>query len=329
MATPGSSSRLLRLPLVLAVGVVLCASACKSVDDLPDKPPVDDDWVDQIEAEEPAPVEGEVATAPVGAEEPAPAEVAADDSTAPAEGETAVAADAVAMAEAEAEGTVATQVVASPKPSAGGSGSGSNSGGSAAASASDAETEPAPEDAAEVATAPSEPTPEAAPKPAAKPEEPPAPKPITMADYAGTFKFTGGNDQREKLAAAIEDAAMQVNAMIRGIARKRLTKTQILETPLEISITGNTVRFDLGTTGGSWSAEIDGPTTTMKYNGDKYKVNVRSKDGKMITTFFATDATKTIVYALSSDRKRLTVHHRLVADQLKTPVTFKFSYTRQ
>jgi hypothetical protein len=67
----------------------------------------------------------------------------------------------------------------------------------------------------------------------------------------------------------------------------------------------------------------------MSYKGDKYKARCRQKDGKLITSFQAPDATKTIVYTLSSDRKTLTAHHKLVADQLSEPVTFRLSYTRK
>ena len=77
------------------------------------------------------------------------------------------------------------------------------------------------------------------------------------------------------------------------------------------------------------TCEVDGPTITMSYKGDKYKSKCRQKDGKLITMFQAPDATKTIVYVLSHDRRSLTAHHKLVADQLQEPVTFKISYTRK
>ncbi|EDM80311.1 hypothetical protein PPSIR1_36712 [Plesiocystis pacifica SIR-1] len=325
-----SSSSLLT---VLVAGSLALGVACKgSVEDLPDEPPPDEDWINALDEDG-----GAEAAEPVAAAEPADtgAAVAAGETGEPeAAGETGGETGALAAAEAGGETGGAAEPGAAPaEPAAVSSAKGTPkaaAGGSEAAPAeSPSEDAPAEPEAPAAAEAPAEPAPaEVAPAPAPEPEKPAPPPPITMADYAGTYTYTGGSAQKKKLAEAIEGAANQVAAIIRGVARKRLTKTQILETPITISIAGDKVTFKLGTTGGSWSATIDGPTTTMKYNGDKYKVKVRQKDGKLITTFMAPDATKTIVYVLNEDRKRMTVHHRLVADQLKTPMTFRLSYKK-
>ena len=67
----------------------------------------------------------------------------------------------------------------------------------------------------------------------------------------------------------------------------------------------------------------------MTFKGDSYLGRVLDKNGKMIIVFDAPDAVKTLVYVLSSDRQKLTVHHKLDADQLSEPVTFKVTYTRK
>lgn len=306
-----------RLVLSLTFGL-LSLSACKDVEDLPEIDPVDDPWVAAIENEEPtaevpAPAEAAVAVND-GAAMPAPVPVDPDPSAAavvdPAVAEAAKLAGAsVPSSTAKAGGTT--------KPS-------TPSADPGAAAVDPAEPAPATEPAAAV-----DPAPAIDPAPAPAPAKPAAPPPITMADFNGKYRFTGGSSQEQAVADAIEFGANQVVAIARGIARKRLTKTQIIEDPITLTVTGDDLKIEWGTSGDSMTCVIDGSSTTMSYKGDNYKGRARSKDGKLITSFQAPDATKTVVYVLSSDRKTLTVHHKLVADQLQEPVTFKLTYTRK
>jgi hypothetical protein len=311
--------------LSLSLGLLLSLAACKDkLEDLPDVDPVDDPWVDEIENEEVAAVDG----AAVPTADPAAGTLPSTPEPTPAPGEPTLIAEADPTAAGTPDPATAEAAklggatVPSSKPKAG---------------PATPESPKAPSDAAvdpvapPVEPAPVDPTPavDPTPKPAAEPAKPAAPPPITMADFGGTFRFSGGGSQEQALAEAIEFGANQVASIIRGVARKRLTKTQIIEDPVTITITGDSAKFHWGTTGEGMTCQIDGPTTTMSYKGDKYKARCRSKDGKLITSFQAPDATKTIVYTLSSDRKSLTAHHKLVADQLQEPVTFKLSYTRK
>jgi hypothetical protein len=318
------ASKLSRVVLVLNLGLLLSLPGCKDkLEDLPDIDPIDDPWVDNIEVDEeltaevpadPATLPTEVAVALPVAGEGELAVAAVDPNADP----NAVGTPDAATAEAA---KLAGATVPTSKPKSG----------NAASPATPSVDPSAPVDPAAPAAepAPVEPAPAVEPTPAAVPAKPAPPPPITMADFGGTFRFSGGSSQEQALAEAIEFGANQVAGIIRGVARKRLTKTQIIEDPITLTITGDSAKFHWGTTGEGMTCVIDGPTTTMSYGGDKYKARCRQKDGKLITSFQAPDATKTIVYTLTSDRKSLTAHHKLVADQLSEPVTFKVSYTRK
>jgi hypothetical protein len=318
------ASKLPRVALFLSLGLLLSLPGCKDkLEDMPDIDPIDDPWIDNIEVDEELVAEVPVdPTAPTAEGAPVPGE--------PVPGELAVAVDpnadpnaAVVPDPATAEAAkLAGATVPTSKPK----GAGGSADPSSPAVDPSAPVDPA---APAVEPAPAEPAPAVEPTPEPAPAKPAAPPPITMADFGGTYRFTGGSAQEQALAEAIEFGANQVASIIRGIARKRLTKTQIIEDPVTITITGDNAKFHWGTTGEGMTCVIDGPTTTMSYGGDKYKARCRQKDGKFITSFQAPDATKTIVYVLTSDRKSLTAHHKLVADQLSEPVTFKVSYTRK
>lgn len=310
-------STLSRVVLFLSLGLLLSLPGCKDkLEDLPDIDPIDDQWIDNIDTGEdltaevpadPAVPTTEVAHAPVAGEQGDVAVAAVDPNTDP-------------VPDPATAAKLAGATVPASKPKSGG----------VAEPDSPAVDPSAPVDPAPAAEpAPADPTPAVEPTPEPEPAKPAAPPPITMADFGGSFRFSGGSSQRQDLADAIDFGANQVSAIIRGIARKRLTKTQIIEDPVTLTITGDDAKFHWGTTGEGMTCVIDGPTTTMSYGGDKYKARCRQKDGKLITSFQAPDATKTIVYVLSSDRKTMTAHHKLVADQLSEPVTFKVTYTRK
>jgi hypothetical protein len=291
---------------------LLVWTGCKTeLDDTPAADPLDDPWVDAIADEEPTTA---VAIAPAAPTDPT-AIALADPGTAVA--------DPTALAEPGT--TPPTGVVASPTSS---NPSASKSNPAAPGTVPAAADPAAPIDPA----APVEPAPAVAPTPeapAVAPAAPATPPPLTLADLAGDYRFVGGSAQRENLVAAIETAAEQLPAAIRGIGRKRLTKTNPIDDNLEIVMTGDSVQT-IFETGFDAECVIDGGTVhwTSK-NNDKYKVRVRAKGSKLVQIIEGEDGVKTTVFVLSADRKKLTVHHKIDADRLDEDMTYSLSYSRK
>ncbi|MCA9682791.1 MAG: hypothetical protein KC457_11380, partial [Myxococcales bacterium] len=171
----------------------------------------------------------------------------------------------------------------------------------------------------------------AAVEPAAtKPAEPAKPAPVTIADYAGSYRYVGGDSQRKGLEQAIEDAILQLNPAIRGIGRKRLTKTNPIDDGLEIKLTGDKIQT-IFTTGFDAEVTLDGGAVswTSKKSGDKYKVRVVQKGNKLVQVIAGEDGVKTTVFVLSADKKKLTVNHKITSDRLQIPMTYKLTYSRK
>ena len=75
---------------------------------------------------------------------------------------------------------------------------------------------------------------------------------------------------------------------------------------------------------------IDGATVkTTGIDGEKLAVRVRSKGSKLVQHMQGKDGARTIVYVLSADRNKLTVHHKITADRLPEPLTYQLSYSRK
>ncbi len=314
---------------ILSAGL-LALTACKNeLDDKPAADPLEDPWVNAIDTGDDEPAMAAVEPVP-GSAEP-------------------VNADAVALADPQAAAPteLATGVVASPSanpspssatgPASPGAAKPGAAGEPAAAGEPSAAGEPAvaPEPGAAPSEQPgaAEPVPVAdptpAPAPAAEPAKPAAPPPITIADFHGNYRFVGGSSQREGLEAAIEEAASQLPGAIRGIGRRRLSKTNRVDNTLDIVVAGDKVTtiFESGFDAG---CVVDGATvhwTSSK--GDKYKVRVRAKGSKLVQIIVGEDGVKTTVFVLSADRQKLTVHHKITADRLPEPMTYRLSYARK
>ena len=308
-----------------SIGLVGCKS---ELDDKPAADPLEDPWVDAIDEDEPAAVAE--ATPPAGAPELADS-VAGEAQLGEAESGGEPGADSVEAAGAEpTDASAPTTVVASPStPTANNAGSKPGTTGGALADAGTGELAGEPADAAATPIAEPQPTQPAAEPAPAKPAEPAAPPPPTLADLHGDYRFVGGSAQRADLEAAIEDAANQLPAAIRGIGRKRLTKTNPIDDGLEIVVAGSKITT-IFSTGFDAGCEVDGPTVhwTSK-KGDQYKVRLRSKGAKLVQIIEGEDGVKTTVFVLSADRKKLTVHHKITADRLPEPMTYRLSYSRK
>lgn len=287
----------------------------KAVEDL------DDAWIDQLDEGDDsfAELEAEPAVAGGGAVpsgDPATAVLATPSAGQPA--------DAATDPDAASPGAGA-----SPVSARGGSG-----GGSAPSEAGTPTDEPGVEGAEGAegaeAVAPEGEGAELAPAPEPEPAPAPAaPTPVTAADYHGSFRYVGGAAQEQDLADAINVAVEQLPAAFRGIGRRRLTKTNPIDPSLDITIAGDKITT-VFTSGFDATCTIDaGFINWTGKKGSKYKVKVRQKDTKLIQVIVGDDGVKTTVFVLSSDRQRLTVHHKITADRLPEPMTYRLSYARR
>lgn len=300
--------------------LVLPGAGCK---DEPAAPadPLDDPWVDGLDEElaadepveaAPAPIEGapENAAPPTANAEPAePAAVPAA-----ANPPTDKPVDDQPLAKAPAKGKRST-AKKSPDPST-----------PEVAESTEAPSEPSQPEPSPDPT----PAPAVEPAPTPTPVTPPTPPPLTVADFGGKYRYVGGERQRKALEQAIEGAAQELSLVIRKIGRKRLTETNPIDPGLELVVTGDRVKTIFSKSGFDAECTVDGPTVSYtSKKGKKLKVRIRQSKNKLVQSISDSDGMKTTVFVLSKDRKRLTVHHKVTADRLDSPMTYKLSYARQ
>lgn len=316
------------------VALLLLAAGCK---DEPKAPadPLDDPWVDGIDDELAAAEEATPAAEVPGGDinpaaeaiEPEAAEAADEEVAQPEEAEGPAGEEPAAEADTPAE--PAPEATSAARPKAGKPKPADPTPAEPAAAANEP-SEGAEPEAPSQTPSEAEPAPAVEPAPAPEPKKPPEPAPFTFADFNGKYRYVGGDGQRKALEQAIEAAAEQLSLVIRKIGRNRLTDTNPIDPSIEIIVTGDKVKTIFSKSGFDAECQIDGPTISYtSKKGKKLKVRVRKSGNKLVQSIADSDGTKTTVFVLSKDRKRLTVHHKVTSDRLDTPMTYKLSFARQ
>ncbi|MBK7827601.1 hypothetical protein [Nannocystis sp.] len=188
---------------------------------------------------------------------------------------------------------------------------------------------PVPSDSPPVA-----PEPAPAPAPAPAPEPEPAPvqpaPPVVPAEqrFVGTFKFVGGDAQRQNLETAIEAAAMELNALIRGIGRKRLRDANPIREQVTIAVDGDKVSMT-SVVGRTLVHRIDGPAVPWTSDSGKaVQVSVSLVKGRLVQTYTADDGGRRNTWTLDESGDRLTLSVTVTSDRLTNPLKYALSYRR-
>jgi hypothetical protein len=245
-----------------------------------------------------------------------------------------VPADAKAEAPADAKATAATAVPGKTEKT-------DKTGEKAATKTSKPKSEPVPKDKSPVepaptpAPAPAEPAPPTSPTPAPV-ETTPAPAPVAPTPppqpvqnrFAGTFKFVGGEAQRTTVANAIETAVQELNALIRGIGRKRLTESNVIRESITIAVDGAKVSMTFAP-GRTLSCTIDGPAVDWTSDSGKpVKVKLTAVKGRLVHNYQAEDGSRQSVYTLDESGDKLTLSVTVKSDRLTNPIKYALSYKK-
>ncbi|MFY0535164.1 hypothetical protein [Nannocystis pusilla] len=204
------------------------------------------------------------------------------------------------------------------------------------------EAQPVPKDKSPTPAAPEPhvpsdspaPTPAAPPTPAPVATPTPTPAPAAPAQpeqnrFAGTFRYAGGEAQRQQLTDAIETTVAQLNALIRGIGRKRLTAANPIREQISFVVEGTKVtatfaagRTISGTLGGpavAWTAD-DGSPLTVAFSIVK---------GRLVMEFKADDGGRRSVFTLDDSGDKLTMSVTITSSRLDNPLKYALSYRRK
>ena len=197
---------------------------------------------------------------------------------------------------------------------------------------------PVPKDSSAPTPAPApapEPTPAPVPEPASAPTPAPAPAPTPAPPavppeqrFVGSFKFVGGEAQRSNLEAAIEAAAMQLNALIRGIGRKRLRESNPIREQVTIAVDGDKVSMTFAP-GRTLVHRLGGPAVAWTSDSGKaVQVSVAVVKGRLVQTYTADDGGRRSTWTLDESGDKLTLSVTVTSERLAEPLKYALSYRR-
>jgi len=335
-ASSSPRRRIAGLPLLLALAV----GACGEAPTVPPPAPREFDDLDDLEAPQVA-----AAPADAPAPEPAPAAAPAADADAPPPPGTLIpdgAPPAAELADPAAVDPAAADPAAPPTaadpaapPTAVDPATKPGGEPKAAKKTAPRPPGPVPTDSPAPAPAPAPaPEPAPAPAPAAKPEpapvEKPAPPPVPAQQrFAGTYRFVGGETQRQELEAAIEAAVQELNALIRGIGRKRLKESNVIREQISIAVDGDKVTTTFAA-GRTISGRLEGPAVPWTSDtGKPLQVKFSLVKGRLVQTFTADDGGRRSVFTLNDAGDRMTLSVTITSERLTNPLKYALSYKRE
>ena len=143
--------------------------------------------------------------------------------------------------------------------------------------------------------------------------------------FLGTYRFAGGDAEREAVGRAIDASVSQVGSFLRGLARKRLLAAN--RVPLELVMTGGGNSFVVLVDNRPYSGLLDGtPVKVTAETGDVMDMSFKFGP-EMVQTF--ADPKKGRVNRFQLRGNQLVMHVRVYANELPEEVTYDLTFLRQ
>jgi hypothetical protein len=153
-------------------------------------------------------------------------------------------------------------------------------------------------------------------------------EPAELASYVGAFVYAGGQPQHKAREAAVERVVVEMNALIRGLARRQLLKATQPWPRVTIAVSG--ANLTIKRAGAVPAKVVLGGSPVSFRNGFSGTSTVRRRfsNGSIIELISDGSSKRTNTLTLSSEGKTLSVRSKIQSPQLPRDVAFNLSYKR-
>ena len=143
--------------------------------------------------------------------------------------------------------------------------------------------------------------------------------------YAGTYRVVPA--ECDEIRPVVERTVSKMNFLIRGIARSRLMKTQIVFPAITVSSTDS--EFRITHVNGTDIAHTDLSTGVKAKAPDGSDITVRLSPGPpLIQSYESTDGKRENTYTLSADGRKLILHVNITSPRLPEAIQYRLVYAR-
>lgn len=145
--------------------------------------------------------------------------------------------------------------------------------------------------------------------------------------WVGRYHFVGGQAEFEGRDAAIEEIVQQLNVLIRGIARERLTKANPIPESLTITRSGDDLTVSLDER--AHTAPLDGSVVdATDLFGDPIEYHVELDERRLRQHIVGKGGARTNTYRKAGSAK-IVMKVRITAPRLPAPLTYSLTYAKQ
>lgn len=143
--------------------------------------------------------------------------------------------------------------------------------------------------------------------------------------YHGTYKYAGGDKEREARDAAIEDAISGLNILIRPIARDRMKAAMAINSA--ITITSDATNLTISLDSLAYAAPLAGGSVKVTgITGDKLNLSYSISSSKIDQKFSGDQGGRVNTFTKSGDQ--LVMNVRVHSDKLPKDVKYKLTYKK-
>lgn len=146
--------------------------------------------------------------------------------------------------------------------------------------------------------------------------------------YEGTWDFIGGEAEEQARIEAIEVVVQQMNRVLRGIARKRLTVRTIIAQRYDIDLDGEKITISTDT-GDSWTTDLKGTVFEFNYDGDDFILHRTLVGDEIHAHAEQSIGASDYHYKLSADGQVLTITVFTDSKHLPEPVKYTSTYRKR
>ena len=157
---------------------------------------------------------------------------------------------------------------------------------------------------------------EAVPQPTEPTEE------VTLETFEGVYMYAGGERQKQAIRDEIDAATEDLNVALRGLARRKIWKSQEPSTRMTIVVEGDRVSIVRSGDKPAFSGTIGGSTFPVE---DEYVGRLKWKNGKILVDVTGGDQHTTVTFSL--DPQTHTVTTRTIISHPMLPRTVKITKT--
>lgn len=143
--------------------------------------------------------------------------------------------------------------------------------------------------------------------------------------YEGTYRIL--LEECDEIRPAVERTVSKMSFLVRGIARSRLMKSQILFPAITVYSTDSA--FRIRHVNGTDIAHSDSKTGVKAKAPDGSDIVVRLRPGPpLVQSYESSDGKRENTYTLSADGAKLTVDVRVTSPRLPEEIRYRLVYAR-